>query len=66
MDKKFLVPKYDLEVYRQFIRDASPYVSVILGRKLKAQDADTLNNEELSEIAMKIDNRVDDLKAKRH
>ncbi|HVK60934.1 MAG TPA: hypothetical protein VM432_05260 [Bdellovibrionales bacterium] len=54
-------PKFELKVYRDFIREAAPYVSLILGQKVKADDADKLSDAELSKIALKIDERVTDL-----
>ena len=55
-------PKYDLERYRAFIREASPYVSLILGRKIHPEDADRLTDLELVAIALRIDERTDALK----
>lgn len=59
MDQK---PRYELEVYRQFIRDAAPYVSVVIGRRLQAADGNLLTDDEISKIAVIIDERVKDLK----
>jgi hypothetical protein len=54
-------PRYELAQYRQFIRDAAPYVSLVVGRKIRALDADKLKVQELTEIALLIDERVQDL-----
>lgn len=51
-------PLHDLESYRQFIRDAAPYVSVVIGRKLTAKDAEKFSDEEMTKIALMIDERV--------
>jgi len=55
-------PRYDLETYRQFIRDAAPYVSIVLGRRIQPSEANTLTDEEMVKIALLIDSRVKDLK----
>lgn len=55
-------PKYELSRYRQFIREAAPYVSLIVGRRLSAVEADLLSDEQIRQIAIKIDERVKDLK----
>lgn len=55
-------PRFELEVYRQFIRDAAPYVSVVLGRRLSAADGNLLTDAEIAKIAVLIDERVKDLK----
>jgi hypothetical protein len=54
-------PRYELSVYRKFIRDAAPYVSLIAGRRIRASEAETLSDAELRELALAIDARVDDL-----
>lgn len=54
-------PKYDLATYRKFIRDAAPFVSLVIGRKLKSSEADLLSDEAMVEIAEKIDVRVKDI-----
>ncbi len=59
-------PKYDLQIYRKFIREASPYVSVIVGRKVSPEEAETMTEDEIWDLALRIDSRVDDLKGKRH
>lgn len=61
-NKSQKAPKYELERYRQFIREASPYVSIIAGRRLKPEDADKMSDEQISELALLIDSRVADLK----
>ncbi len=55
-------PRYDLEIYRQFIRDAAPYVSVVIGRRIKAGEANLMTDDELVKIALIIDSRVKELK----
>lgn len=55
-------PKFDLEVYRQFIREAAPYVSVVIGRRIQAAEANLLTDDQLVKIALIIDDRVKDLK----
>ena len=59
-------PKYALETYRRFIREATSYVSLIVGRKMQASEADTIEEIELFALALQIDARVDDIKARRH
>ncbi len=54
-------PKFPLDVYRAFIRDAAAYVSLVVGRKISAAEADVMSEEELKRIAVIIDSRVDDL-----
>ena len=54
-------PNFDLSAYRKFIREAAPFVSLVIGRKVKAAEADVLSDEALVEIAEKIDARVKDL-----
>jgi hypothetical protein len=54
-------PKYELQKYRDFIREAGPYVSLIIGRRLKAADAALLTDAEIAKIALLIDSRVGDL-----
>lgn len=54
-------PRYDLSVYRNFIREAAPYVSLVIGRRILASQAETLSEAELKAIALVIDSRVDDL-----
>lgn len=54
-------PKYDLATYRQFIRDAAPFVSIVIGRKIKSAESDLLSDDEMIAIAEKIDARVSDL-----
>jgi hypothetical protein len=56
-------PRYDLEIYRQFIRDAAPYVSIVLGRRIQPSEANTLTDDEMVKIALLIDSRVKDLSA---
>jgi hypothetical protein len=56
------IPKYTLEEYRKFIREAAPYISLIAGRKIKAAEADSMNDEELTRLALVIDERVAGLK----
>ena len=55
-------PKYELERYRQFIRDAAPYVSILLGQRIQPTDADKLTDEQITAIGLLIDDRADDLK----
>ncbi len=57
-------PKFELKVYRDFIREAAPYVSLIVGKRLTAADADKISDADLSQLALKIDERVTDLKAR--
>ncbi len=57
------VPKFDLASYRKFIRDAAPFVSLVIGRKIKASEGDLLSDEAMIEIAEKIDLRVKDINA---
>lgn len=54
-------PRYELEVYRQFIRDAAPYVSIVVGRRIQASEANLMTDEELTKIALLIDSRVKEL-----
>lgn len=54
-------PNYEIAEYRKFIRDAAPFVSLVIGRKLKPAEADLLSDEEMLRIAEKIDERVRDL-----
>jgi hypothetical protein len=56
-------PKYDLPTYRKFIRDAAPFVSLVIGRKIHANESDLLSDEALLAIAEKIDVRVKDINA---
>ena len=56
-------PKFDLPTYRKFIRDAAPFVSLVIGRKIKAGEGDLLSDDALVEIAEKIDLRVKDINA---
>ena len=56
-------PNFPLADYRKFIRDAAPFVSLVLGRKVKAAEADLLSDTEMLDIAEKIDKRVKDLNA---
>ncbi|RYZ74425.1 MAG: hypothetical protein EOP05_09235 [Proteobacteria bacterium] len=56
-------PKFELAEYRKFIREAAPFVSLVLGRKLKPAEADLLSDTEMVVIAEKIDKRVKDLNA---
>lgn len=54
-------PKYDLAVYRDFVREAAPYVSLITGKKILPSDADLMSEKSLIELALIIDSRVGDL-----
>ena len=54
-------PNFDLSAYRQFIREAAPFVSLVIGRKVKAAEADLLSDEAMLEVAEKVDSRVKDL-----
>lgn len=56
-------PRYELSKYRDFIRDAAPYVSLIVGRRIAKTEADLLTDEQIRAIALKIDERVKDLKS---
>lgn len=56
-------PKFELAEYRKFIREAAPFVSLVLGRKLKPAEAELLSDTEMLVIAEKIDKRVKDLNA---
>lgn len=55
-------PRYEIARYREFIRDAAPYVSLIVGRRIAAVEADLLTDDQIREIAVKIDSRVKDMK----
>jgi hypothetical protein len=55
-------PRFELEAYRKFIRDASPYISVIAGRRVKPTEAETMTNAQVTELALILDSRVKDLK----
>lgn len=55
-------PKYDLPTYRKFIHDAAPFVSLVIGRKIHANESNLLSDEALLAIAEKIDLRVKDIK----
>lgn len=55
------VPKFELSRYRQFIREAAPYVSLVVGRRIRALDADKMSAQEITEIALMLDERVKDL-----
>ena len=59
-------PKFPLDVYRAFIRDAAAYVSLVVGRKISPAEADVMSEEELKRIAVLIDSRVDDLHRSRN
>jgi hypothetical protein len=54
-------PKYELQRYRDFIREAVPYVSLIIGRRMSAAEAALLTDDEITKIALVIDSRVGDL-----
>jgi hypothetical protein len=54
-------PKFEIEAYRKFVRDAAPFVSLVLGRKIHASEGDLLSDEAMLEIAEKIDERVKDI-----
>lgn len=54
-------PKFALSEYRKFIREAAPYVSLAVGRKLKPSDADQFSDEEIKKIALIIDERAGEL-----
>lgn len=56
-------PQYELSQYRQFIRDAAPFVSLIAGRRISAVEADLLSDDQIRTLALQIDQRVKDLKA---
>ena len=55
-------PKYTLDEYRKFIREAAPYVSIVAGRKLGPEDADRMSDEELTKLALALDQRAEELK----
>ena len=55
-------PRYELSSYRQFIRDAAPYVSIVAGRRIRPTDAETIPESELLVLAKLIDARAEDLK----
>ncbi len=55
-------PRYSLFEYRKFIREAAPFISLIAGRRIRPSEADTMSDEALTELALRIDARVDDLK----
>lgn len=54
-------PRYELNVYRQFIKEASPYVSLVVGRRIQPADADLMTDEQVTQLALLIDERVKDL-----
>lgn len=56
------VPRYHLDVYRKFMRDAAPYVSLIAGRKIKPSESETWSDDEVRRLALLIDSRVAELK----
>lgn len=56
-------PKYDIATYRKFIKDAAPFVSLVIGRKIHASESDLLSDEAMIAVAEKIDARVKDLNA---
>lgn len=56
-------PRFHLDAYRKFIREATPYVSLIAGRRMKANEAESMSNQELTKLALLIDDRVADLNA---
>lgn len=55
-------PVYELSHYRQFVRDAASYVSLIAGRRISSVEADTMTDEQVKDLALLIDSRVKDLK----
>lgn len=55
-------PRYHLDAYRKFIREASPYISVIAGRRVKPSEAESMSDQQVTEIALLIDDRVAELK----
>ena len=55
-------PRYHLDEYRKFIREAAPYVSIIAGRRIRATEADQISDEDLIRLALLIDERADSLK----
>jgi hypothetical protein len=55
-------PKYTLEEYRKFIREAAPYISLVAGRKIKPAEAESMSDDELTKLALIIDERVSALK----
>lgn len=59
-------PRYDLDTYRKFIREATPYVSIVAGRRLRPDDADRMSEQELTRLALLLDERADALKPKPH
>lgn len=56
-------PKFPLEKYRQFIREAAPYVSIVIGRVIRGHEADTLSDEEIRHIAILVDQKVPKMEA---
>jgi hypothetical protein len=54
-------PRYALDEYRRFIREASPYVSLIAGRRIRPNEAEQMSDEDLVKLALLIDSRVSDL-----
>jgi len=54
-------PRYSLEEYRKFIREAAPYMSLIAGRRIRPSEAETMTDEEVEKLALIVDSRVDDL-----
>lgn len=65
MEKIERVPKFELEVYRQFIRDAAAFVSLVAGRRIHTADAELMTNEQMIQIALLIDERVESLEKDR-
>lgn len=62
---KITKPKYELDEYRKFIREAWPYVSIVARRKIRPEDADRLRDDEIREIALLIDERAEELRKRR-
>ncbi len=55
-------PRYHLDEYRKFIREAAPFMSLVAGRKIRPSEADTMSDEALEALALLVDQRVDALK----
>jgi len=55
-------PRYHLDEYRKFIREAAPFLSLVAGRRIHPNEAETMSDEALKTLALLIDQRVEDLK----
>jgi hypothetical protein len=55
-------PRYHLDEYRKFIREAAPFMSLVAGRRIRPSEAETMSNEALEALALLVDQRAEDLK----